>query len=235
MAAAAEARSGTVTQLEAATTDGSVFVVRDGDSYIAATTRPEPTVALVFYDLKTALRASRACPARRRSRRGGGGRRRRRRTAMRRRLLAVLALLAGWLVGLALYRRTAATRRGRVDLYFEDGDAERRRRDARSGAPAPARPGGPGRRAVWMTRGELAAAIRRHAYLEGDFVLRSGKRSQFYLDKYRFETRPDLLRALGREIAAVREHGPMRCCWRGRNWEPSRWPPRPRSRPTCRS
>jgi orotate phosphoribosyltransferase len=60
-----------------------------------------------------------------------------------------------------------------------------------------------------MTRGELAAAIRRHAYLEGDFVLRSGKRSQFYLDKYRFETRPDLLRALGREIAAaVREHEP---------------------------
>jgi predicted regulator of Ras-like GTPase activity (Roadblock/LC7/MglB family) len=60
MAAAAEARSGTVTQLEAATSDGSVFVVRDGDAYIAATTRPEPTVALVFYDLKTALRASRA-------------------------------------------------------------------------------------------------------------------------------------------------------------------------------
>ena len=60
MAAAAEARSGTVLQLEAATTDGSVFVVRDGSSYIAATTRPEPTVALVFHDLKTALRASRA-------------------------------------------------------------------------------------------------------------------------------------------------------------------------------
>jgi predicted regulator of Ras-like GTPase activity (Roadblock/LC7/MglB family) len=60
MAAATEARSGTVTQLEAATGDGSVFVVRDGDDYIAATTRPEPTVALVFYDLKTALRASRA-------------------------------------------------------------------------------------------------------------------------------------------------------------------------------
>jgi predicted regulator of Ras-like GTPase activity (Roadblock/LC7/MglB family) len=71
LAAAAEARSGTVTQLEAATSDGSVFVVRDGDSYIAATTRPEPTVALVFYDLKTALRAARSSgevrkPARRR-------------------------------------------------------------------------------------------------------------------------------------------------------------------------
>ena len=26
------------------------------------------------------------------------------------------------------------------------------------------------------------------ALLEGDFLLRSGKRSRFYLDKYRFET-----------------------------------------------
>jgi predicted regulator of Ras-like GTPase activity (Roadblock/LC7/MglB family) len=60
LAAAAEARSGSVTQLEAATSEGSVFVVRDGDATIAATTRTDPTVALVFYDLKTALRASRA-------------------------------------------------------------------------------------------------------------------------------------------------------------------------------
>jgi orotate phosphoribosyltransferase len=47
------------------------------------------------------------------------------------------------------------------------------------------------------------------AYLEGDFVLRSGKRSRYYLDKYRFETRPDLLAALGERISAtVREHEP---------------------------
>lgn len=60
-----------------------------------------------------------------------------------------------------------------------------------------------------MTHGELAAAIREHAYLEGDFVLRSGQRSSFYLDKYRFETRPELLRALGAELAAsVRQHEP---------------------------
>ena len=32
---------------------GSVFVVRDGGRTIAATTTPEPTVGLVFYDLKT--------------------------------------------------------------------------------------------------------------------------------------------------------------------------------------
>jgi orotate phosphoribosyltransferase len=55
----------------------------------------------------------------------------------------------------------------------------------------------------------LAAEIRDAALLEGDFVLRSGRRSSYYLDKYRFGTRPDLLRPLGRAIAdAVREHEP---------------------------
>jgi orotate phosphoribosyltransferase len=50
-------------------------------------------------------------------------------------------------------------------------------------------------------RQDLAAALREHAYLEGDFVLRSGRRSPFYLDKYRFETRPELLGPLGEAIA----------------------------------
>jgi orotate phosphoribosyltransferase len=60
-----------------------------------------------------------------------------------------------------------------------------------------------------VTDDELKRALREHAYLEGDFVLRSGKRSRYYLDKYRFETRPDLLAALGERIAAaVREHAP---------------------------
>jgi orotate phosphoribosyltransferase len=60
-----------------------------------------------------------------------------------------------------------------------------------------------------VNEGELAAALREHAYLEGDFVLRSGKRSRWYLDKYRFETRPELLAPLGERIAAaVREHEP---------------------------
>ena len=60
-----------------------------------------------------------------------------------------------------------------------------------------------------MTDQELREALRRHAYLEGDFVLRSGKRSRYYLDKYRFETRPELLEALGERIAAtVREVEP---------------------------
>jgi predicted regulator of Ras-like GTPase activity (Roadblock/LC7/MglB family) len=55
--AAAEAKSGAeeLTHLEAATGEGSVFVVRKGDRTIAATTAAEPTVALVFYDLRTCL------------------------------------------------------------------------------------------------------------------------------------------------------------------------------------
>jgi hypothetical protein len=65
VAAAGESRGGSFSQLEAATASGSVFVLRDGEEYIAATTGPEPTVALVFYDLKTALRA--AGPARKRT------------------------------------------------------------------------------------------------------------------------------------------------------------------------
>jgi orotate phosphoribosyltransferase len=53
----------------------------------------------------------------------------------------------------------------------------------------------------------LAQQLKEAAYLEGDFLLRSGKRSKYYLDKYRFETRPELLQPLGERIAAiVREH-----------------------------
>ena len=49
---------------------------------------------------------------------------------------------------------------------------------------------------------DLADRIRAVSYLEGDFVLRSGRRSSFYLDKYRFETQPDLLREIGELLAA---------------------------------
>jgi orotate phosphoribosyltransferase len=50
---------------------------------------------------------------------------------------------------------------------------------------------------------ELAERISERALLEGDFVLRSGRRSTYYLDKYRFETDPELLRELGVRIAAT--------------------------------
>ena len=60
-----------------------------------------------------------------------------------------------------------------------------------------------------MDDATLLAGLREHAYLEGDFVLRSGRRSSYYLDKYRFETRPELLGPIGERLAeAVRRHVP---------------------------
>ena len=47
----------------------------------------------------------------------------------------------------------------------------------------------------------LAGLLVEHALLEGDFLLRSGKRSTYYLDKYRFATQPELLRQLGVRLA----------------------------------
>ena len=55
-----------------------------------------------------------------------------------------------------------------------------------------------------MTLPELAERIRAVAYLEGDFTLRSGKKSTFYIDKYLFETRPDILAEVGRRLAERR-------------------------------
>jgi hypothetical protein len=60
--AADERREQDLVQLDAALPGGSVFVVRDADRLIAATTKPEPTVGLVFYDLKSCLRALGAEP-----------------------------------------------------------------------------------------------------------------------------------------------------------------------------
>ncbi|MGB2987574.1 MAG: orotate phosphoribosyltransferase [Phycisphaerae bacterium] len=52
-----------------------------------------------------------------------------------------------------------------------------------------------------MERTELARCIRDAAYLEGEFTLRSGRKSNYYLDKYLFETQPDILKALGEMFA----------------------------------
>ena len=52
-----------------------------------------------------------------------------------------------------------------------------------------------------MIEGDLGSLLVDRALLEGDFVLRSGRRSTWYLDKYRFETDPELLRALGERLA----------------------------------
>lgn len=45
-----------VLQLEAATGEGSVFLVREGETAVAATTAPTPVIGLVMYDLRTCLR-----------------------------------------------------------------------------------------------------------------------------------------------------------------------------------
>lgn len=55
-AEAVKAGESKLTQLEIATEEGSVFIVREGKACIAATTGRNPTVGLVFYDLKSTLR-----------------------------------------------------------------------------------------------------------------------------------------------------------------------------------
>jgi orotate phosphoribosyltransferase len=54
-----------------------------------------------------------------------------------------------------------------------------------------------------LTRSELAQAIKVAAYLEGDFILSSGKRSRYYLDKWRFETEPKLLGEIAKALAGL--------------------------------
>ncbi len=52
-------------------------------------------------------------------------------------------------------------------------------------------------------RARLARDMVEVAWLEGDFVLRSGRRSPYYFDKYLFETQPSILRRVGRELASL--------------------------------
>lgn len=53
-----------IAQVEVATPEGHVFIVADADHVVAAVTDADPTVGLVFYDLKTALRAVREAAVR---------------------------------------------------------------------------------------------------------------------------------------------------------------------------
>ncbi len=50
---------------------------------------------------------------------------------------------------------------------------------------------------------DLARDLVRVAWLEGDFVLSSGRRSRYYFDKYLFETQPRILRRVARHLAAL--------------------------------
>jgi predicted regulator of Ras-like GTPase activity (Roadblock/LC7/MglB family) len=74
--AAEQIRAQEVTQIEAATGDGNLFVVRDGARLIAAATSQDPTAGLVFYDLKSCLRRTAEKPKpkpRRRTKAKGDG------------------------------------------------------------------------------------------------------------------------------------------------------------------
>ncbi len=53
-----EGSPGPLVQLEVALRGGSVFVVRDADRTVAAVTKAEPTVGLVFFDLKACLQSA---------------------------------------------------------------------------------------------------------------------------------------------------------------------------------
>ena len=79
-----------------------------------------------------------------------------------------------------------------------------------------------------MTRGELARRVAERALLHGDFVLRSGRRSSVYLDKYRFETDPALLGPIGAALAELATASdPPPTGWPAPSWARCRWP-RPR-------
>jgi orotate phosphoribosyltransferase len=52
-------------------------------------------------------------------------------------------------------------------------------------------------------REALARELVKASYLKGDFVLRSGRRSDRYFDKFLFETDPALLKEVGRHLAAL--------------------------------
>jgi orotate phosphoribosyltransferase len=58
-----------------------------------------------------------------------------------------------------------------------------------------------------MTRQELARKIYQVAYLRGEFKLRSGQTSNEYFDKYRFESQPDLLKAIAEHLAPLIPQG----------------------------
>ncbi len=51
-----------------------------------------------------------------------------------------------------------------------------------------------------MTHQELAQKIYQISHLKGDFLLRSGQRSNEYFDKYRFESNPDLLKEIALQM-----------------------------------
>jgi orotate phosphoribosyltransferase len=56
-----------------------------------------------------------------------------------------------------------------------------------------------------VDRAEIARSIAEVSLLRGSFTLRSGRTSRYYLDKYAFSTRPEILRGVG-VLLAQRVH-----------------------------
>ena len=54
-----------------------------------------------------------------------------------------------------------------------------------------------------MTRQQLAGEIYKAAYITGEFLLRSGKTSNEYFDKYQFESNPVLLNAISDHLLDI--------------------------------
>ena len=54
-----------------------------------------------------------------------------------------------------------------------------------------------------MTKQELAQKIVQVAHLTGQFKLRSGLTSSEYFDKYRFESKPEVLREIAKQMAPL--------------------------------
>ena len=111
-----------------------------------------------------------------------------------------LVLLAAAAVGAWLFlRRRRAGDERHVVVGWADGSELELGDGIVAGAPRLDRRG----RTAVSAVDELGRRLVDVALLEGDFTLRSGRRSRWYLDKYRFETDPELLRALGERLAAA--------------------------------
>jgi len=61
-----------------------------------------------------------------------------------------------------------------------------------------------------MDKKALGRQLMEAAYTEGDFTLRSGRKSHYLVDKYGFETRPGLLKAIAGELATMLPGGATR-------------------------
>jgi len=53
------------------------------------------------------------------------------------------------------------------------------------------------------SRAELIEEMKRIALLQGDFTLRSGRKSTWYFDKYRFEGNPRIMRSVAHHLARL--------------------------------